>query len=123
MTNEELANELQASVEGARSIQAQAEADKRHLTDEESATIARLLDESERVQDEIDLRARLNKNEQTMTEKLATPQPRLSEPDPPEKGRPSFDRDDAEVRRVPAQAADHVARAKGGFRSFGEFAQ
>jgi len=125
MDNTELKNQFQELVEEAAAIRNQAEADKRHMTDEESETITRLLNQADQIENELNQRARIEENERRLNAKLSEPEPRKTEPDPPDKLGPDPDADDMQVRsmrRVPAEPIDHRARSSGGFRSFGEFA-
>lgn len=126
MGNEELYKALQEHVEEAGAIKALAESEKRHLTKAEAEKIDAHLTEADRLENEIELRDRVEKNEKRLAAKMAEPEGRLSTPNHPEQNKPDADVDDAETRRIPripAEAADMTYRARNGFRSFGEFAQ
>lgn len=123
---EELQNrlvELQASMD---TIQATADAAKRALTTEEEKEIGTLYAEFERIEAEIDRRAKLAESKKRLTASLG----RQTDPnfDPQAAAGDTADPAPAAARRpvratLPAQPIDHGERDKAGFRHVGEFAQ
>jgi HK97 family phage major capsid protein len=115
---EELRDELVTLSEQAKNLQAKSDAEKRAMTDEESAEIAGIFARFEAVEEEIDRREKI----QDTVSRTAAPSGRKTDPDDmvdldvpvrqPRASRP--------VSRQPRDAGD-VGRH--GFRSFGEFAQ
>lgn len=122
MNLEELRERLLKCNQAAQDLVAKAKAEKRDLSVEEDAELKSLLDNSDRIQNNIDQLERLDKQ----TAALAAPTGRKTAPEQPT---PATRPDDAEP--TPAQLTngrasfarlDPVTRANGGYRTLGEFA-
>ena len=122
MTTEELTKQLQDHLDEARAVQATAETDTRHLTADESRSMTEHLEAAKAIEEEMEVRSRLDESEKRFATTQAEPEPRKTEPDPPGNG-PDPVVDDHQMRSVPATPIDNRHRGSCGFRSFGEFAK
>lgn len=121
--NDEKIQDLQDSLldynEQIQSIQAQADAEKRVLTEDEETSIDQLFAQYKQAEKEIERRERIN----TQTAKLMESAGRKSEPQMPE---PQNQPRDPETRQSTRDAMPRIQvvedRGKWGWRSFGEFA-
>jgi HK97 family phage major capsid protein len=114
----ELREQLLDLSEQANVIRAKADAEKRDLNEDEATEIDRILADFERTEDEIKRRERIAAASTRLSQSLG----RKTDPTDPE---PQNHAHGIRDKRMPrnVEINDRSDRGKGGFRSFGEFAQ
>jgi HK97 family phage major capsid protein len=117
---QELRQELVDISDSTKALQAQADAEKRDLTEQERSEIDRLLARATQIQDDIARRERAN----DLSARLSQGQGRRTEPNEPANQNRDPEGQGNNNGRQPSriQVVQDLPKGKGGFRSFGDFA-